>query len=342
MLSLPSLAERYQAYFPLGVAVEPSLLAEQGAVITKHFSRLVAENSMKWGELCRLENCCDFTKADQIADFARQHHLKMTGHTFVWHQMNPVWLFKDGDKPVTKEKLAQRLRRHIFQLVERYADVVDNWDVVNEAISDKPGKMYRDAKEHSKWFEIFGTEAYVEMAFQYAAEAAAKFGLNTKLYYNDYNIENQEKRDKVLLLLRSMRNKGLRVDGVGIQGHINLDWPTAEALRQCIQQFAQEGLLVKISELDISVYTEDDTEKKIYQKEMAIDAALEARLAARYVEVFNVLREQAKSLTSVTFWGLSDDHSWLNRWPTSRKNYPLLIDRKHQPKQALRELLRMR
>lgn len=340
LLALPSLAEKYQPYFPIGAQVEPFLLKQEGEAIAKHFNRLVAGNSMKWGEVCMAPNRCDFTNADKIAEFARQHQLKMTGHTFVWHQMYPAWLFKEGNGKVSKEKLAERLRTHIFQMVERYADVVDNWDVVNEAISDKPGKLYRDGGENSKWFEVFGSEAYVELAFQYAAEAVAKFAPDTKLYYNDYNLENQDKRDKALTLVRALRKKGIRVDGVGIQGHVNLSWPTADQLRLCIQQFAQEKLLVKVSELDVSVYTEDDFDHKKWQKEIALSDALDAKITARWMELFSVFREQSKNLASVTLWGVSDDFSWLNGWPLLRMNYPLLIDREHRPKQALRELLK--
>jgi endo-1,4-beta-xylanase len=338
-LKLPSLSEKFGSGPSLGVAVEPYLIDEQGVVIARHFRRLVAENSMKWGEVCKAENRCDWRRADRIADFARQHGMKMTGHTFVWHQMYPPWVFKDASGNAPKETITQRLREHIFQMVQRYADVVDNWDVVNEAISDTPNQIWRSPAEKSKWFEAYGSEEYVATAFRIAAEATAKFAPDTKLYYNDYGIENADKRKKVIEMIRNLRRQGVRIDGVGIQGHINLKWPSIDELGRAIDEFAAENLLVKVSELDVSVYTDDDLQKKAYQKEVAFDSALDQRLADRYAELFALFRSKSKQLTSVTFWGLSDDHSWLNGWPIGRKNFPLLLDISHQPKAAFRRLL---
>lgn len=338
-LNLPSLSAKWGPVPELGVAVEPYHLAVQGDVIAKHFRRLVAINSMKWSETCPAENRCDWKKADTIADFARQHSMKMTGHTFVWHQMYPAWLFKDGNGAAPKALVIERLSKHIHQMVERYADVVDNWDVVNEAISDKSNQMWRQQPEQSRWFEAFGSAEYVEIAFRLAAEAAARFAPSTKLYYNDYSIENADKRKKVIEMVRSLRNKGVRIDGIGIQGHINLEWPNVTELTRAIEEFAREKLSVKFSELDISVYTEDDFDKKSYQHEVAYDAALEERLARRYSDVFAVFRQKADSLSSVTLWGISDDSSWLNGWPIGRKNFPLLFDRNHRPKLAMKRLL---
>jgi endo-1,4-beta-xylanase len=340
-LRLPSLSEKLGSLKSLGVAVEPYLLDEQGPVIEKHFRRLVTENAMKWGEICRVKARCDFKRADTVAEFARKHGMKMTGHTFVWHQMYPAWLFKDGQGPASRDQLTERMREHIFQMVERYADVVDNWDVVNEAISDRTGTQWRQKPEPSVWYEAFGGEGYIETAFRIAAEATAKFAPHTKLYYNDYSIENPEKRQKVLKMVRELRKNGVRIDGVGIQGHINLEWPSTTELAKAIDEFAAENLLVKISELDISVYTKDNLDRKVYEKPIEYDAVLERRLKERYVEVFQVFLAKADKLSSVTFWGLSDDHTWLNGWPLGRKNYPLLLDRQHHPKLAMKQLLEL-
>jgi endo-1,4-beta-xylanase len=340
VLGLPSLADKVKGYFPIGVAVEPRILEVHQEAIGKHFNRLVAENSMKWGELCRAPNQYDFARADAIADFARQRGMKMTGHTFVWHQMHPPWLFSELEHAASKEEVRNRLRSHIFTMFERYADVVDNWDVVNEAISERSGVVYRDGTEGSKWFECFGDESYVAFAFEYARQAAQQFANQTKLYYNDYNIEGQTKRDKALTLVRSLRQQGLRVDGIGVQGHITLTRPTAEELRKCIQDIAREDLWVKVSELDISIYTKDIPDQKRFEPEQALTDSLQDQLAARYREVFEVFYDQARHLSSVMLWGVSDDFSWLNRWPTPRKNYPLLIDSNHEPKRALVELLK--
>ena len=158
--------------------------------------------------------------------------------------------------------------------------------------------------------------------------------------YNDYDIEKPEKRHKVLGLARWLRSRGVQIDGVGIQGHINLDWPKLQDLAVAIDEIADEGLLVKISELDISVYTRDDKDKNIMQPECAHSSELEEGIAARYAEVFSVLRDKASKLASVTLWGVSDDQSWLNHWPIKRRNYPLLFDRQHRPKAAFFSIMR--
>jgi len=340
-LALPSLGAKFEGKLALGVAAEPYLLDEQGPVIAHHFRRLVAENSMKWGEVCRMEGRCDFTRADTLANFARKHGMKMTGHPLIWHQMYPGWVFRDGKKDAPKELVVERMRTHIRAMVERYADVVDNWDVVNEAISDRPERLWRQLPEQSRWYEAFGSEEYVAVAFSLAAEAVDEFCPGTKLYYNDYSIENPEKRKKTLEMVRWLRGRGLRVDGVGIQGHVNLEWPKLDEFAKAIDEFAAEGLLVKISELDVSVYPGDDYDRKKYERERVYDQALEERLAARYVELFRLFLDKSQSLTSVMFWGLSDDHTWLNGWPIGRKNYPLLLDRGHRPKLALTRLLEL-
>jgi endo-1,4-beta-xylanase len=336
-----SLADKFVAHFPIGAAVEADILSEQQGVIARHFRRLTAENAMKWSELCPREGEYHFARADAIANFARSRSMQMTGHTFVWHQMAPAWLFLDGPGRAAPSLVAQRLQEHIATLMQRYADVVDNWDVVNEAVSPTEGKMWRDASEHSDWHAIFGDESYVVRAFTFASEAADRFAPHTKLYYNDYDIEASGKRHKVIAALRKLRAAGVRIDGVGIQGHINLAWPTADDLRQAIDDFSAEGLLVKISELDVSVYTQDNPFKSVYQREMAYTPELEARLVARYAEVFSVLKERAAQLTSVTLWGISDDRSWLNTWPVRRSNYPLLFGAGHEPKAALSRLMNL-
>ena len=338
-LSLPSLAEKFATDFPIGVAIEPKVLHEQDSTIAHHFRRLTAENAMKWGALCPIEHQYQFEKADAIAEFARRHSMKMTGHTFVWHQMAPPWLFKQGSSPASQQYVAQQLRNHIFALTERYADVVDNWDVVNEAVSDTSQELWRDRAEHSEWFATFEGESYVALAFEYAAEAAERFCPDIKLYYNDYRIEDADKRSKVIAVVRQLRKAGVRIDGVGIQGHINVTWPDLAELGRAIDEFAAENLLVKISELDVSIYDGDDTARGKYQAEQTITPELEERVAHRYAEVFELFRTKAALLTSVTLWGLCDDQSWLNRWPIHRKNHPLLFDQVHQPKLALRRLL---
>ncbi len=340
-LARPSLAEHFQGRLELGLALEPYALKQQGAVIAHHFRRMTAENAMKLGSLQPRAGVTNYEQADRLAAFAREHHFKMTGHALVWHQMQPGWWFKDGKQPATKEQMSERLRSHIFAVVERYADVVDNWDVVNEAISDLQGQIYRDEAEKSLWMKAFGGPDYIAQAFRFAAEATAKFAPTTKLYYNDYNVEQPEKRVKILGLLQDLRKQGLRVDGVGTQAHFSLTSPTPKELAETIELFGAQGFLVKISELDVSVYSRDDWGSKTWQAAVPFSPALDRQIAERYSELFQVFLAHHAQLSSVTFWGLSDDHTWLNGFPVSRPNYPLLFDRSHRPKAAFDALLEL-
>ena len=339
-MELPSLAEKLSDSFSIGVAVAPHHIEDMGDIIVHHFNRITAEDAMKLGPLCASPKC-DFADADRVAEFAREHELAVNGHTFVWHRMVPEWIFKDGDGAASKQTVSKRLRDHIFALTKRYADVVDNWDVVNEAISDSADKTYRTGDEGSQWHTAFGGEAYVKAAFSYAAQAAKEYDPKVKLYYNDYNVVKTDKRKKIIQMVRRLRKEGVRVDGVGLQAHWNLDWPPVDEIRTAIDELVAEGLEVKISELDVSLYGKDDHATETWQPELEFTPELQERMKARYVEIFEVLLEKSEQLAHVTLWGVDDGRSWLNGWPAKRENHPLLFDRDHQPKPALLAILQL-
>ncbi len=142
-------------------------------------------------------------------------------------------------------------------------------------------------------------------------------------------------------MVRWLRGQGVRIDGVGTQGHWNIEWPSTAEIAAAIDDFAAENLEVKVSELDVSIYAQDDHAAKKWQPEIEFTPELQDQLTARYAEIFAVLRDKAAVLTHVTYWGVSDDHTWLNSWPVGRKNHPLLFDRQHQPKPALKAILEL-
>lgn len=332
------LAAKYADYFPIGVAVGSSHLDQQAAIVDLDFNRLTAENAMKIQDIHPQEATWNFTEADRIADYARERGWKMTGHTLLWHRQAPAWMFAGvtaGDAG-SLETLKQRLKAHIEGMVERYGDVVDNWDVVNEVISDTAGKTYRDAGEGSKWYELFGNEDYIYWAFQYAKDAleAREPGSSKgKLYYNDYTVT--VKVEKILSMLAWLEGEGVRVDGVGFQSHEGMAWPSAADLQSAIDQFVAAGYEVKISELDVTVYSDYSTGSFVPQPEVELTPALEAAQAQRYRELFAVYRANQEHVTSVTFWGISDDRTWLDNEPVQGRNdHPLLYDDAHQPKDA--------
>ncbi len=338
-----TIKEAYEPFFPVGAAVGPEHLSKVGAIIETHFNHLTAENAMKFGPIHPGPDNWNFTDADAVADYARGHGMKMTGHTFVWHRMQPDWLFADlrPKDPSSIEKLKERLRTHIDTMVERYGDVVDNWDVVNEAVSDTPEKFYRDEKEDSKWYEIFGDESYIYYAFLYAKEALEKTegGVEGKMYYNEYG--EGPKFDKCVTLAKQLRDeKGIPIAGIGIQAHWGLTWPELEEVQRIIAEARTAGFKVKISELDLSIYTHDDWSKKVWEPEKPFDSVTEELQANLFGKLFEIFRKNKDSVTSVTTWGVSDDATWLDGFPAAgRNNYPLLFDDTHQPKAAVAKIL---
>ena len=337
--AVDSLAQKYSDHFPIGAAIGNWHLDNLSGVLKQDFNHLTCENAMKIQDVHPAEGSFSWTEADRVADFARQNGMKLTGHALLWHRQAPEWMFAGvtaGDA-ASLETLKARLKAHVEAMVERYADVVDNWDVVNEAISDTPAKQYRDGSEQSRWFELFGSEEYIYWAYKFAKDAleANSPGSSAgKLYYNEYVVTT--KADKILKLLAWLKDdKGLRVDGVGFQSHENMTWPSTSDLQTAIDKFKLAGYKVKISELDITVYSDYSTGSFVASPAVPFTAELEAKQAKRFADLFALYRKNKDSITSVTFWGLSDDHTWLDNEPVAgRDDFPLLFNDQHTPKAA--------
>jgi endo-1,4-beta-xylanase len=333
-----SLADKYGALFPIGTAVTAGDVQNQAQILLRDFNHLTAENAMKAADIHPAPETFDWAQADAIANFAREHCMKMTGHALLWHRQAPPWMFKGivAKDPASLQILKGRLKAHIEAVVARYADVVDNWDVVNEAISDTDAKTYRDAAEGSKWFELFGSEDYIYWAFRYARdalEANAPGSSKGKLYYNEYVLT--KKADKVLKMLAWLKGKGIVVDGVGFQSHEQLAWPAIADLQLAFDKVSAAGYKIKISELDVSVYADYTTGAFDPEAEKPFTAALETTQAKRFANLFALYRKNKALITSVTVWGISDDHTWLDNEPVvGRDDYPLLYDDAHEPKAA--------
>lgn len=340
-----SIAKKYQDFFPVGAAVTQKHLTETSTkdIVTTHFNHLTAENAWKWGELSPSKDSYKWGEADFIAKFAREHQMKMTGHCLVWHRQAPGWVFarlKNGDAEAI-ETVKARLKAHIDTVIPRYADVVDNWDVVNEAISDDGSKTYRDATEGSRYYGIFGSEEYVYWAFLYAQqayEALAPGSSEGKLYYNDYNVVL--KIDRIIPMLNAVREKGARVDGIGMQFHVRLDWPSIADLDATMEKIIAAGYKIKVSELDVNLYNDYPDGKFKAAPEVDFTPELAQTQAKRYAELFALFRKHKEHITSVTLWGIADDSTWLDHEPVGgRNNHPLLFDDQHRPKAAAAAIL---
>ena len=324
------LKDYYKKYFPIGVAVAPRMMddAAESGLILAQFNSMTPENAMKMGPIHPEENRYNWAPADKIADFAVKNGIKLRGHTLCWHSQTPNWFFKDASgATISKEVLLARLKQHIFDVVGRYKGKIYAWDVVNEAVPDAGPDIYRK----SPFYEIIGPE-YIEKAFQWAHEADPK----AVLFYNDYNTENASKRDRIYQLVKGLKDKGVPIHGVGLQGHWALTEPTAEELETSITKFASLGLKVQVTELDVSVHPkEHERRTEAFTGKVEYTAEMEAKQVAQYKMLFEVLRKHRKSITGVTFWNLSDKSTWLDNFPVrGRKDYPLLFDEKYQPKKA--------
>ena len=330
------LKDYYKNFFPVGVAVAPrNLNGEEAKFILQQFNSLTPENAMKMGPIHPRENEYYWRDADSIVAFAQNHHLRVRGHNLCWHNQTPRWMFVDdkGEK-VSKEILLERLRSHIQTVVSRYKGKIYAWDVVNEAISDKPDEYLRN----SDWLKIVGEE-YIAKAFQWAHEADP----NALLFYNDYNEISAVKREKIYRLVKSLRDAGVPIHGLGLQGHWAVNEPSASQLDSTLKRFSGLGVKLQITELDISVYPKEHEarERKPEDANTNFTEEKEKEQMDKYKMCFETFRKYKKVISGVTFWNLSDRSSWLDNFPVpGRKDYPLLFDKDMKPKKAFWEVVK--
>jgi endo-1,4-beta-xylanase len=307
-------------YFNLGTAIKPATLdnPDEVRLIKRHFNSLTAENVMKWSTLQPTEGTFRFDDADKIVAFAQANNMQVRGHTLCWHNQVPDWIFKDGTATASKELVLQRLRTHITTVMTRYKGKIGAWDVVNEAIDDGIN-TYRG----SKWYAICG-EDYITEAFR-AARAADP---SATLFYNDYSETYPTKRDKIYSLLNKLKGLNL-IDGMGMQGHWNINAPTTLLITDAIDKYKSLGIEIQITEFDVSVYPSDSDPQSDYSADLAQKQSI---ACGRY---FTIFRSYKNIITNITFWGLADNYSWLDNFPVpGRKNYPFLFDGNYNPKQA--------
>jgi endo-1,4-beta-xylanase len=318
-----SLQKVYEDMFDIGAAVNLRTINTQKSLLTKHFNSITAENDMKFEGLQPEEGSFHFEKADILAAFAREHGLKMRGHTLVWHNQTPAWVFQNSaGEQITRDQLLLRMKEHITTVMQRYKGQIYCWDVVNEAVTDEGPELYRK----TNWLDIIG-EDYIEKAFEFAHAADP----NALLFYNDYNESNPEKREKIYQLVKSLVDKQVPIHGVGLQAHWNLTNPSLDEIRAAIERYASLGLKLQLTELDVSVFSFEDKRTDLSEPTSEMDELQ----SQRYQQLFELLREYRDVITAVTFWGAADDYTWLNDFPVrGRKNWPFLFDENHQPKKA--------
>lgn len=345
----PALKDVYADDFLIGSAINRWHFSDSSnqdlPIISKHFNTITAENAMKWESLHRLPDMYSFDGADRFVEFGEEHGMKIIGHTLVWHSQTPRWVFQGEDgNPPTREVMLERMRDHISTVVGRYKGRIHGWDVVNEALNDD-GSL-----RQSPWLRAIG-EDYLVKAFQFAHEADP----NAELYYNDYSLHRPDKRAGAVKLIKMLQDAGVRIDAIGMQAHYRLETPHIEEIEASMRAYIESGVNVMFTELDIkAIPTPGPNTADVSQSQAAGDSRwnpypdelpdeVQEQLADRYTDMFKLLLKHRDSVTRVTFWGVTDQTSWLNNFPIrGRTDYPLLFGRDRKPKPAFHAVVNLR
>ncbi len=343
----PALKDVFQNRFLVGAALNEAQFTEKNAaqarLIAQQFNAITPENVLKWEEVHPRPGQYDFTAGDRYVAFGEKHGMFIIGHTLVWHNQTPAWVFEeDNGRPPSRAVLLARMREHITTVVGRYRGRIKGWDVVNEALQEN-GSL-RD----SPWKKIIG-EDYIEQAFRFAHEADPA----AELYYNDYSLEGPAKRQGAVALVKKLQAARVGIAGIGTQQHLKLDWPSVQQVDDTFTAFGQLGVKIMVTELDVDVLpaASKDRSAEVSRRAAAtpvlnpytdgLPEAVQQALARRYAELFGVYRKHRGTLARVTFWGVTDRDSWLNDWPIpGRTAYPLLFDREGKPKPAFEAVIR--
>jgi endo-1,4-beta-xylanase len=341
-----TLRAAYEGRFLIGAAVNDRQVSGQAeadaALVRQHFNSITPENVLKWQLVHPEPGRYDFEASDRFVAFGEKHGMFMVGHTLIWHNQTPAWVFQDEHgQPLTRDALLKRMRDHIHTVVGRYKGRLHGWDVVNEAL-DEDGSL-----RQSPFLQIIG-EDYLAHAFRFAHEADP----DAELYYNDYNIENEPKWRGAVAMLKRLQEQGVPLTGVGIQNHVNLNWPSDEQLSASIRAFAGLGLKVMITELEVDplpsafqyssaeITRRADLRAELNPYVDGLPPEKQAALAERYGQLFRVYLKHSDVISRVTLWGVHDGASWLNNWPVrGRTSHPLLFDRQLKPKPAFEAVL---
>lgn len=326
----------------IGAALNAEQIEEKepnaAALVPQQFNAVTPENIMKaeiihpeWGRY-------NFDLSDKIAEYGKKHNIKVNGHTLIWHSQLPAYArnIKDVDSFKTF------FNNHITTIASRYNDKIYSWDVVNEAL-EEDGSM-RKSVFLNKLGENFVTEA-----FRLAQKAAP----NTELYYNDYNIEQPKKRAGAITLIKKIQAAGVRIDGVGIQGHWHVGRVPFKEIEESILDYSALGMKVMFTELDIEVLPRNFQGADVSQRVASnpelnpyvngLPDSVQHQLSLDYENLFKLFLKHKDKITRVTFWGVNDGQSWLNGWPVrGRTNYPLLFDRQYKPKPAYYKVIALK
>jgi endo-1,4-beta-xylanase len=304
------------ANFPVGTSIRWSMLSNDTVmdIAGYEFNSLTAGNAMKMERVIREGFIFNFTEADAYIKYAKENNMRMFGHTLLWHNSTPDFVKElEGDKAA----LTKFTAKYIDTLVSRYKGRIDAWDVVNEPVLDKNGKL-RD----NIWFNTFG-EDYFEFVFRTAYEADP----TAKLFLNDYNIERDSiKLNGFLEIVNKLKKKSVPIHGIGLQMHITMDVPN-EVIEKNLKKCVETGLLIHISELDIIFNKHDDSGGGGIQVYDTLTEEMLEQQAEKYkqiAEMYNRIVPYDQRY-GITLWGFADRFTWI-RYFFKIMDWPLIFD----------------
>lgn len=341
-----SLKDALKGKFYIGTALDADQINGTDTanlrLVKQQFNSITAENCMKSGEIQPEEGKFNFDLPDKFVKFGEENNMYIIGHTLVWHSQAPGWFFTDkAGKDVSREVLIERMKNHIFTVVGRYKGKVKGWDVVNEAIEDD------GSWRKTKFYNIIG-EDYIKLAFQFAHEADP----DADLYYNDYSMAHEGRRNAVVKMVNNLKSQGVKIDGVGMQGHMDMVFPAVDEFEKSLVAFAETGVKIMITELDITVLprpgkdfgaevsTNFEYQKTLNPYSEGLPDSVSTALNNRYNDFFKLFLKHSDKVERVTLWGVSDGQSWRNDWPVhGRTDYSLLFDRNFEPKPVVKSII---
>jgi endo-1,4-beta-xylanase len=342
--SIPSLKEIFKNDFLIGTAINTMQIEEKDAhsatLILQQFNAVTPENVMKAEPIHPKLDVYNFDISDKLIAYADKHKIKVNGHTLIWHSQLPAFVRQMN----SVDSVRSFFVNHINTVAGRYKGKIYSWDVVNEALNED-GTLRKTI-----FLEKLG-EDYIVEAFRLAQKADP----SAKLYYNDYNIEQPKKRAGAIALIKKIQAAGVRIDGVGIQGHWKYNTLALNDIEESIKAFAALGLEVMFTELDLGVLPNpwegnsaevsktSEGNAKMNPYTNGLPDSIAQIQAKAYADLFALFLKYKKNVTRITFWGVNDGLSWLNGWPIKgRTNYPLLFDRNFLPKPAFYSVIALK
>jgi endo-1,4-beta-xylanase len=327
--NIPSIYKTFQKFFPIGAAVDTSDLSGPHAqLLTMHFNSMTPGNDLKWSSVEPSLGTYDYTNGDAEVGEATCANMRVRGQNLVWStgEQTPSYAFGDGtNSPANQATVTANIQEHIQSEVQHFGSKVYAWDVVNEPLD--PSQP--DCLQHGPFYNVLGA-SYIDIAFKAAKQYAPP---GTKLFINEYSTTDPNRLACLVKVVRELRERGVPVNAIGHEMHNAINYPTPASMLEAIGTVALNfpGIDQQVTELDMSVYNAGDTASNYGNSIPPSVLAEQGWLYKQYFDVFRLLRGQ---ISSVTFWGMADDDTWLDSFPVSRTDYPLPFDMGLQAKPA--------